>query len=313
MRKLALAFTVFALLAGLRTAPVGAVPAAVANIRVLAIGGNAGNQEANEIFASGDLAGTIDRSMSTFTFNSMTPAQLRASYDVLLFTWSGDPSLNADWNTRLLPYLNLGGNVIWEDNNNLPDLAPALTLVNFDGSGGYAFVASVPGLTDGVVAAFENHHIGVTAFTAPFQPLITSFGQLISVYGEFPSGARMLVNGPDQDYHADRGGSFPYDNQYNYFLNQFRWVTSGNPNTLGSLKNDVQALITSGALSTSYGNTLLSILTSAELRVTQGRNAAAVTLLRSFITYVQRSTLLPADKTALINKANAIIATLSGP
>ena len=74
-----------------------------------------GDQAANQIFSSGDMVGSIAR-LDAATFNAMTVAQLRASYDVLLFTFGSSSTVNADWNTRLLPYMGLGGCILFEDN-----------------------------------------------------------------------------------------------------------------------------------------------------------------------------------------------------
>lgn len=47
-------------------------------VKVAGVGYNGGNQEANQIFPSGDLPGSITR-ISVATFNAMSPAALRAS------------------------------------------------------------------------------------------------------------------------------------------------------------------------------------------------------------------------------------------
>jgi hypothetical protein len=192
-------------------------------IRVAGIGGNYGNQAANQIFASGDLAGSITRVYSTSAFNAMSPADLRASYDVLLITWASDPGLNLDWNTRILPYMALGGDVIYEDPDNIGDLAPAVIGQEYDAGGPFS-VAAVQGLTDGIDNSFVNRHTRYTSWDPLLQPFITSGSDTIGLYGAFGSG-RIILTGPDQDFHAVRGFGDPYGNQYNLLVNEVRWVS----------------------------------------------------------------------------------------
>jgi hypothetical protein len=86
--------------------------------------------------------------------------------------------------------------------------------------------------------------------------------------------------------------------------------------TVPQLVTSVQGLVTAGNLRPCYGTLLTQILNSAQLRISQGRPASAIVLLRSFINYVNNfintGALSLADGTALINQANAIIASL-GP
>ena len=42
-------------------------------------------------------------------FNLLTVPALRAAYDVLVFVFANSPVSDADWTTRLVPYMDLGG------------------------------------------------------------------------------------------------------------------------------------------------------------------------------------------------------------
>ena len=199
-------------------------------IRMAGIGGNFGNREFDDIFSSGDRPGTIDR-ISESSFNALTPAQLRDTYDVLLFTWASSTSLNGDWNTRIKPYLDLGGSVFWEDDRNVTDLSPGVLGFQFDGSYGSSYeLTPILGLTDGIVGNFANHHLQVTSWLPEFQPFIFGPGgsPTLGLAGAFPSGGRMIVIGPDMDYHAERGGSGAGGNQYQFILNQVDWLVVRN-------------------------------------------------------------------------------------
>lgn len=194
--------------------------ASAQGIRVAGIGASQGNQAADEVFASGDLVGSITR-ISESQFNALSPAELRASYDVLLFTWDSSPTLDADWTTRLLPYLMLGGGILWEDPSNVSDLYPAVIGENVEGAGDVVVSAAVPGLTDGIASdpgGFANRHIRFLSWTG-LSPFLTASGDTVGLYGIFAGGGRIVLTGPDQDYHSDRG-----TNQYDFLVNELRWA-----------------------------------------------------------------------------------------
>jgi hypothetical protein len=220
-------------------------------IRVAVIGDDSGNRATYTVFSSGDLLGTathlcghvgepsrtdgpggVTINCSTAsTFNAQTPGQLRAQFDVLLFTWVSQSQINADWTMRLLPYLQLGGGIIFEDPGNIADLAAVLTVnsINVGGEGAnIATVSAVPGLTDGISTAFVNNHFTLTPVVGGLSPFLTQ-GDLdvVGLYGEFPAtgGGRIVITGPDQHFHGFRGAGGAAGNQYNLLINEIRWVT----------------------------------------------------------------------------------------
>ena len=187
-------------------------------IRVAAVGANFGNRAADQIFASGDLRGSIAR-ISASASNALSPAALRANYDVLLFTWATDPSLNADWATRLKPFLDLGGGVVFEDDVNVLDLAAVVTRGTPSYAGAQTFL-SVPGLTDGLVPPVTGEHFVLTAWDSTyFAPFLVRGSQTLGLYGAVPAGGRIVITGPDPDYHGSRA-----NNDYRMLLNEIRWV-----------------------------------------------------------------------------------------
>jgi len=195
--------------------------APAAAIQVAGIGGNYGTRAADNLFASGVLQGSIDRSLTTAGFNAMSVADLRANYDVLLVSWYSDENLNLDWNTRLQPYLQMGGGVIWEDSLNIADLMPAVTAVRSCVSNGTGQITpvftSVPGLTDGVGGSFVNCHVLYNDWSPDFAPLIQSAGYTLGLYGEV-AGGRMVLS-LDTDYHGEPG-----DNYSTLLANEIRWT-----------------------------------------------------------------------------------------
>jgi hypothetical protein len=193
-------------------------------ITVAGVGANFGTASASQLFSSGDLSGsfvTIDAA----TFNALSVAQLRANFDVLIFTWISDPGINADWNTRLLPYMALGGGILFEDPGNISDLAPGVTASVFNTSpAGMAISAVVPGLTDGINNSFANNHIRFTAWDPALSPFITRGSDVVGLYGQFGAGC-IVLTGPDQHFHGFRGAGGFAGNQYNLLLNEVNWVT----------------------------------------------------------------------------------------
>jgi hypothetical protein len=201
---------------------------------VAGVGGNDGTRGADSAFSSGDLPGCIVRQTAA-EFNARGPAELRALFPALIITWNSDPSLNVDWTTRLLPYLNLGGGVLYEDPNNVADLAAVVTAshTSLGGDGGtWTVTATVPGLTDGINGSFENNHIEFGSWDSALAPFL-SFSPdgesnfTAGLFGKFGTGC-IVLTGPDQDFHGLRGSSNPAQlNQYNLLLNELRFVQGG--------------------------------------------------------------------------------------
>jgi hypothetical protein len=198
--------------------------------KMAGIGNNAGNKAFNTVFSSGDRDGSIAR-ITADQFNALSPAQLRDAYDILLFTWATSPSLNAHWATRIKPYIDLGGHVFWEDDRNIGDLAPEVDGVQSDGSFGSTYVITpqvAPNevlTSNGITGTFSNHHLKLSTVDPSWTVYISSPASSgsfpLAIFKVFPSGGRMIVQGPDQDYHASRG-----NNQYQLILNQLDWLTA---------------------------------------------------------------------------------------
>jgi hypothetical protein len=201
----------------------GVGPATAAPIRVAGIGGNQGSEATNTVFSSGDLSGSVTR-ITGAQFDSMSVATLRATYDVLLFTWAS-PTENADWATRIQPFLALGGGVIFDgDYTNIGKLAPVVTGTAFDNVGPYT-LTPVPGLTDGVTNNFVNNHFQISAMDPNFHAFISNGTGTVGVYSE-AYGGRIVATGDDQDFHSIRGAGGAEGNQYTFLVDELRWVSS---------------------------------------------------------------------------------------
>ena len=185
---------------------------------------------ASQMFSSGDLTGTLT-TLSASAFDAMTVSQLTSNFDAIIIGCCDGTNINADWATRLLPYLNAGGGIVWENpySANLSDLAPAITANGPTGPNGpWTITTTVAGLTDGITNQFINNHIGITAFSSDFNVFLTGGGGTVQgLYGEFAGGGRMVLTGPDSFLHSSRGAAGASGNQYNLALNSLNWVTSG--------------------------------------------------------------------------------------
>lgn len=202
-------------------------------VSIAGVGANYGFVAAAQLCSSGDYPCTFTP-VDAAAFNALTPAQLRAAYDVLIFSWVSSSTINADWTTRLVPYMNLGGGILFEDPGNVSDLAPGVitTFSPCSYSGDHTVIATVPGLTDGIVdGAFANNHFCFKSWDAALSPFLaqTFVPSITGLWGAFGAGC-IVLTGPDQHYHGYSGsswGSYYLDNQYNLLKNEVDFVSHG--------------------------------------------------------------------------------------
>lgn len=230
------------------TGTVGGVSSS--SVRMAAIGRNAGHRAFNEVFSSGDRAGSIARiSNAQFDaiFASQTTDAARASalknvYDVLMFTWASPNDNNITWGL-ITAYLNLGGSVFFDgDYANVDNLydGTSNSVVGY-GTGvtygcNYDLVTPAPFpslVANGVSGCFANDHLVVTSWPSWMEAYITAENFsgtefTLAIAGIYPGGnhGRLIVQGPDQDYHADRGASGTAGNQYQMILNQMDFLSA---------------------------------------------------------------------------------------
>lgn len=187
---------------------------------------------ATNMVTSGDLpAGSTVTVLDSATFNAATPIALRSMYDVLVFGWYSSSDFNRDWTTRLLPYLQAGGGIVWEDPSNLAELAAAGLSFNY-GGGPTSVSACVQGLTCGADARASNlgdaltwAHFGIQSYTSDWTAFQTAYGTTEGVAASFGAG-RIVVSGADSFYH----GSSSWDPvEYNMALNEVRYVSTNVP------------------------------------------------------------------------------------
>lgn len=197
--------------------------AAAAPIRMAVVG--LYGDSAQQLFDSGDVAGTITF-VDAWDYDAVSPADLRAAYDVILFPYLDD-FVDADWTTRLLPYLALGGGVLFESPPNGGDLAPGVSATSAYQCCSVQVTATVPVLTDGVhgdPGGFDGAYQLFTAWDPMLAPFLGQNGTVVGLYGEAPGGGRIVLTGPLLGYWSDRDFDGSPRNQYRLLRNGVRWV-----------------------------------------------------------------------------------------
>jgi hypothetical protein len=184
--------------------------------------GNAFGSAPSDIFASGDLPGTFT-ALTPGTFNVIaTAADLRAQFDVLLFGYASDGSVNAAWAGRLQDYLGLGGGIVFEDPSNIGELSPVLTGAAHDTTSGIVNLA-VPTLSAGIASDFAGSHITFSAWPDSLAHFLVQGDSALGLYGRIQNWC-LVVTGPAQASDGVRGGTPTQHNQYSLLLNEVRFA-----------------------------------------------------------------------------------------
>lgn len=215
---------------------------ALAEVRVLAIGGGLTPPYATEeIFANGDLIGSVDRP-SWSVYREWTTEEIVANYDVLLIPYNAS---SLDWNTVVYPFLASGGGVVWEGymtflTNSTPLITQQLgtryvcpdgTICNIPNSTGNPGVPldvlPVPGLSDGLTSDFTVSIGYFNAWDPVLSPLVQvdalGLGTITyALYGGVNAGRIMITQmKPDRD--ATSTGTAAEQNSYNFLKNAIEW------------------------------------------------------------------------------------------
>ena len=214
----------------------GAASTASATSIGMLVDGGTGNavNNMNYVVGTGGLTPTDGAdswtALNAATFNSMTTAQLLATYDTLVMPWYVNGTMIADWNTVLLPYLNGGGNILWEDPVNIGDLSGSglsLSGGNHYSASGESEISLVSPFGDDGASGFFHIHYSILGASSDWSVWSTDiYGGIHGVYREFENGGRMVLGVSDNLYHpnfADPGQS----DHYQLTLNQLNWLNTG--------------------------------------------------------------------------------------
>ncbi len=225
MKKIIKLVSAFVMMALLSTAA-HAAPFRIGHLN----GGSQYNATSNLTHYTSNHAGTTYASIGNAAYNATSVADLAAAYDVLIMPWYVTGDANFDWTTRLLPYMELGGGILWEDPYNIGDLAGSgLTTCSSFGCGTLGTTRSLvsPFDANGAESVFHDH-FGITAVSSDWDIFSTDNGGGIhGVYGEFgTNGGRMVLGISDNLYHAQMWNAGD-DDHYQLLINELNWIGSG--------------------------------------------------------------------------------------
>ncbi len=168
--------------------------------------------------------------ISAATFNGLSTAALLATYDTIVLPWTVTSGLNADWNTVLLPYLNGGGSILWEDPANLGDLAASglgLSTGNFYPGIGPGQISLVAPFGDAGAEGYYHIHFSILSASSAWSVWSTDVnGGIHGVYREFANGGRMVLGVSDNLYHPSFSSPIDSDH-YQLTVNQLNWLNTG--------------------------------------------------------------------------------------
>ena len=155
----------------------------------------------------------FDKILQTLT----AAADLCAAYDVLVFNWNSPRIKNLNWQ-RLLDYMACGGGIIFEDQRNVLRLADGVSIIEATRSSPddepiTVNLVTVPVLTSGFgsTLTLRNKHIIFDEGNSdvnlhPFLTLAdthpTNAGEVVGLYGQFTGGGRIVLTGPDNNFHG---------------------------------------------------------------------------------------------------------------
>jgi len=206
-----------------------------AQLRVLYTGIAAGNQAADQVFANGELLGSIDRP-DWISYRDLTTEDIINNYDVIIVGAGTNTTLyNINWTTRIYPFLASGGHVIWEEpilahtETGLVTIGDDHILPNVDYNN--LNVLNVPGLTDNVSGQFDGAAGWFSAWNPALSPFLNTTDPVsglmtFGVYGEVGAG-RIVISGTQEDYIGSATGSPAQQNQYQLLINKLSWVAAG--------------------------------------------------------------------------------------
>lgn len=202
------------------------------HIGLMIEGGCCNNAEGNvSYFVSQNPAYTWE-SVSNATINAMSVAEMNSTFDIIIVPWTIPSSLNMDWATRLLPYLEAGGNVLWEDPANATDGDLDASGLSLSGGNGYSSsdISLVPPYDSNGAEGYYHIHYTIDGHNADWSPFSTDAdGGVHGVVGQFGAG-RMVLGVSDNLFHADFSLSetdATQDSYFQFFLNETRFVITG--------------------------------------------------------------------------------------
>lgn len=199
----------------------GSINNALSNIQHVADSG---------LLTPADGPDTVININSNAAFNAMSVNDLISTYDTLVMPWEVRTNANFDWATRLLPYLNGGGSILWENPNDLGELAASglgLTTGNIYSASGESQISLTSPFGDAGAQGHFHIHYSITDAADWDVWSVDIFGGVHGVNQEFANGGRMVLGVSDNLYHPDFTGAGVEDH-FQLAVNQLNWLNTGN-------------------------------------------------------------------------------------
>lgn len=177
---------------------------------------------------------TWDNVSSNAALNAMSVADLIATYDILVVPWQISSTADLDWDSRILPFIEAGGGVLWEDPTNVGDgdLSTSGVALTSD-SGIYPGITGdeislVPPFDSNGAIGWYHIHFGITGHDGDWFPYSTDIdGGIHGVGGAFGAG-RMLIGVSDNLYHPLMSNTDAASvGAYNLLINEIFWLRTG--------------------------------------------------------------------------------------
>lgn len=140
--------------------------------------------------------------ITTSDFNRMDTETLLSRYDTLIMPSLTPPSMDANWTTILMPYLEAGGSILWQDARNIGDLVfSGLTLT--DRTDMYSNLEPEAVTLWDEFGAFDAQVVlqpeyGISKVKPEWNVwAMADDDQILGVYQEFESGGRIIISVSD--------------------------------------------------------------------------------------------------------------------
>jgi len=215
--------------------PLGVAHTASAQHIGLMTEGSINNADDNVAYFVAQNPGYSWESLDNATINAMSVADMIAMFDILIVPWTISGSLDMDWTTRLRPYLEGGGNVLWEDPANATGGDLTGSGLTFSSGNGYTSmdISLVPPYDSNGAEGYYHVHYTITSVGADWSAFSTDAdGGVHGVVGAFGAG-RMVLGVSDNLFHANFANSDtdPAEDSYlAFFENEIRFVRTGSVN-----------------------------------------------------------------------------------
>jgi hypothetical protein len=296
-------------------------------VRMAGIGGNAGNREFDILFSSGDKPGTItrisnaqfDAIFASATTDAARATLLKAQYDVLMFTWASPYDAHITWGL-MEAFLNLGGSIFQDgDYANIANLSPNIVGVQNDGSSNCSYVLVSPApfpilVANGVNGCFVNNHLSVSSWPSWMHDYIRASDNstVVAIAGIYPNGnhGRLIIQGPDQDFHAQRLAGDPGGNQYKIMKNQMDFLAGNQGNFTWSGPNGFTA--TGGNPVINSATSAMAGVYTATLTNTTGGGCYTTASTTVTVNAVPATGTISGTSTIYVGQTSALSSTISG-